>query len=760
VLEFEFHQGGIFLPKINLWLDAHEPRTGPERVFISHAHSDHIESHREVILSAPTARLMQARLPGARLERILQFHQQTAFEQEGAEYSITLLPAGHIFGSAMALIRSGTESLLYTGDFKLRSGLSAEPCEPQPADVLIMETTYGRPQYRFPPTAEVIAGIIRFCKQALDNDETPVLLGYSLGKSQELLCSLGDAHLPIMLHGTVYKLTRIYEQFGHCFPPYAAYESGKANGHVLLCPPSVAGSAMLRKLGRTRLAMLTGWAVDSNCRYRYGADAAFPLSDHADFPDLVEMVNKVRPRRIYTLHGFAADFAQHLRELGFDAQALSEEEQMNLQLESGCPPRKEAKRSIPASNISNESFAASGAADSLPFEQFSETSFAIASTSSKLQKVALLADYLRGIPGELLSAVVTWFTGTPFASSENKVMQLGWATIREALCAVGGISPEDFHHVYLKHSDLGETAFEILQHAAGHTRFSKLSLQQIRDAFARLQAARGPGAKLPLLVGLLQNCSALEAKFIVKILTSDLRIGLKEGLVEEAIARAFSVSVDEVRKANLLLGNAGETAVLASQQRLGAASIIPFRPVKFMLASPEPTAADVWGRMRSLAAERAQTAPNGAANTNGSSSAAPPVVLRLEDKYDGIRCQLHKTAERVALYSRDLKEISDSFPEITSAARKLSHDVILDGEILAMRGDEILPFSVLQRRLGRREPDLFMQEEFPIRFVAFDLLWIDGLTLLNEPLSLRWAKLLALQPLPAQFRFVEVSLAS
>src|SRR4051812_12893732 len=166
---------------------------------------------------------MQARLGGERLEQILPFGEGHRFHTSRIEYEITLLPAGHIFGSAMSLISAGGESLLYTGDFKLRRGLSAEACEPRHAETLIMETTYGRPQYRFPPTAEVIAGVVRFCKQALDHDETPVLLGYSLGKSQELLCSLGEARLPIMLHGSVFKLTHIYEQFGHCFPPYQAY---------------------------------------------------------------------------------------------------------------------------------------------------------------------------------------------------------------------------------------------------------------------------------------------------------------------------------------------------------------------------------------------------------------------------------------------------------------------------------------------------------------------------------------------------------
>ncbi len=254
----EFRAGSVHLPELGLWLDAHEPQTGPERVFVSHAHSDHIAAHREVILSAPTAKLMQARMAGTRCEHVLNFGESRRFEHEGTDCQMTLLPAGHIFGSAMSLIEAEGQTLLYTGDFKLRPGLSAEPCEPRRADILIMETTFGRPQYVFPPSQPVLQGVSRFCREALDNDETPVLLGYSLGKSQELLCGLGAAGLPLMLHGAVYKLTQVYEQLSHCFPQYERYEAARARGKVLLCPPHVANSAMLRHLGKTRTAILTG----------------------------------------------------------------------------------------------------------------------------------------------------------------------------------------------------------------------------------------------------------------------------------------------------------------------------------------------------------------------------------------------------------------------------------------------------------------------------------------------------------------------
>src|SRR5262245_59837684 len=273
---------------------------------------------------------MRARPGGERLEDIFDFGESRKLEWRGAEFTVTLLPAGHIFGSAMALVEAEGQTLLYTGDFKLRRSLSAEPCEPRRADVLIMETTYGRPQYAFPPAEDVLKGVQRFCREALANEETPVLLGYSLGKSQELLCGLADAGLPLMLHGAVFKLTQIYEQFGQCFTKYERYDSGSGRGKVLLGPPHVINSAMLRNIGKTRTAILTGWAVDPNCRYRYQSDAAFPLSDHADYPDLIELVKRVQPKKVYTVHGFAADFAHTLRELGFDAQALSEDEQLAL----------------------------------------------------------------------------------------------------------------------------------------------------------------------------------------------------------------------------------------------------------------------------------------------------------------------------------------------------------------------------------------------------------------------------------------------
>src|SRR5438105_4832822 len=316
---------GVYLPEQDLWLD---PWDAKRFAFISHAHSDHIAPHEEIIISEPTARLLQSRLPGRRIEHILPFGEQ----QTVHGIDVTLLPAGHIFGSAQCFLSLGDETLLYTGDFKLRPGKSAEQAQWRQADTLIMETTFGPPRYRFPPTEQVIDQMISFCRETIDAGNVPVLLGYSLGKAQEILCSLDGAGLTPMLHGSVYRMTQIYEQFGQSFCKYVRYNSNDVAGKVLICPPSANRSHMLEGISHKRVAMMSGWAVDPNAIHRYQVDAAFPLSDHADYDDLVRYVELVQPRRVLTLHGFAAAFARDLRARGVEAWALSEENQMELQL--------------------------------------------------------------------------------------------------------------------------------------------------------------------------------------------------------------------------------------------------------------------------------------------------------------------------------------------------------------------------------------------------------------------------------------------
>lgn len=742
-LSFRFHRGALHFPSLNLWLDAHEPIGPAETVFISHAHSDHTAPHARVLVSEPTGRLLRARLPGDRTEQVLPFGRTTPATEIGIGVpglALTLFPAGHILGSAMIRLELAGQSLLYTGDFKLRPGRSAEPCQPAPADVLVMETTYGRPHYAFPPTDEVVQAILRFCREAFDNDEVPVLLGYSLGKSQEILQGLHGAGLPVMLHEQVLRLTRVYEACGQRFPEYRPFDPAGAAGHVVLAPPGQSIPALRRRLGRCRLAMLTGWALDPGARFRYQADAVFPLSDHADFPDLVELVRQVGPRRVHTLHGFAADFAAHLRQLGLEASALSEPEQLQLLLgpspdvPAALGPGVNTLAEVPPSPIPP------GPADASPdpaapapaeaFGRFAATCAAIAAVRPKREKVRLLAGYLASVPGELVGAVTLWFCGTPFASSANKPLQVGWSLLQSAISEAAGVTRDRFHQAYLRHGETGETVAALFREAPRPAHRPRLPVSAMAGLFEDLHRAAGPAARLSRLAGVLRQASPEEGRFLVKILTGDLRIGLKEGLVEEAVAEAFGLPADAVRAAHQLAGDLGEVARLAQAGRLHEAGLVPLRPVKVMLASPEPDADALLARARAWAG-------------NAGGDPARPAVW-LEDKYDGIRCQLHKVGGLVRLFSRDLKDITGSFPELAGAAGSLPHDMVLDGEILAMDGERVLGFAELQKRLGRRGDDLFLGTEVPVRLVAFDLLWIDGESLLERPLRRRRERLGAL----------------
>lgn len=256
-------------------------------------------------------------------------------------------------------------------------------------------------------------------------------------------------------------------------------------------------------------------------------------------------------------------------------------------------------------------------------------------------------------------------------------------------------------------------------------------------------------AKAEVLQSRLRKLSATEGQYLVKILTGDLRIGLKEGLVEEAIANAFDASVDDVKDANMLLGDIGATASLAARNELGQAELSIFRPIKSMLASPEPTAEAIWARFT--------TGECDAAAERTTQRAVPTIFV--EDKFDGIRAQLHRNGERVEIFSRDLRRITDQFPDLAERARSFIVDVILDGEIVAFERGRKLTFFDLQKRLGRKSDgaDLFAAAaaDVPVVFIVFDILWRSGRSLLKTTLRERRALLRDLE-WPGQFQIAEV----
>jgi len=696
--------GSIYLPEIDLWCDAHQPVATS---FVSHAHFDHLARHQRVILSKGTQRLMAERLQGEREEIVLPYDSRYAFD---AETELRLYPAGHIFGSAMLYLKRAGESFLYTGDFKMRPGLSAEDCNPPRADVVVMETTFGLPRYVFPPVEKVLSDIIHFCRSALEDGEVPVLFAYSLGKSQEIMARLAGEKIPVMVHPSIHKITRIYEELGQTFPPYRSFTLTEMAGHVVLCPPQANQSAWLRKIKPRRTAIITGWALDPAVIYRYQCDAAFPLSDHADYEELLQFVEKVKPKQVFTVHGFVEEFARTLRGRGIEAWALGLPNQLEISLEQ--VNRRPLRVKSPAKIVSSAEGKMLSKNDLSAFAQVAEK---IKVTASKLEKVDLLKNYLSELSPEELGPAALSFTGRPFASCDARTLNCGWAIIKAALLAVSGMNEEDYRSIYQKYRDGGETAEAML---AGHASPEAWAISSLPSFFSNMAERCGPLHKQQLLQDRLSRLDPLTAKYLIKIITGDLRIGLKEGLVEEALAGAFQREPEAIREANMLSGDLGVTARAAREDTLQQVELRTFHPIHFMLASPEPTAEAIVARL------------------------GDPVWI--EEKYDGIRCQVHKSGDRVEFYSRELRRITAQFPDLVRQVKLIKADFIADGELIAWSQGRALPFAELQKRLGRKGDDFFLGSEVPLSLWFYDLLSYGGKSLLKLPLRERRAQLDAL----------------
>lgn len=323
------HNRGIQLPEVDLWLD---PPFSVERAFVSHAHSDHVGRHKLTICTELTRLLIEHRIGSSKNRRFILPRLLEPLDL--GDFVLVLLPAGHVVGSAMLHLtrKSDGATLLYTGDFKLRKGLTTEQAELRAADTLILETTFGLPRYRFPPTADVARRMREFVNTTISEGGLPVLMGYSLGKAQEILAALGASPHPVMVHDSIARITALVREHLPELPVHRALDASSAAGHALVLPPHVTRSEALLDVAHVRTAMVSGWALDASARYRYGVDEVFPLSDHADYPELLETVERVQPRLIYTVHGYTREFAADLRRRGSDARALGREEQLEMML--------------------------------------------------------------------------------------------------------------------------------------------------------------------------------------------------------------------------------------------------------------------------------------------------------------------------------------------------------------------------------------------------------------------------------------------
>lgn len=347
-------------------------------------------------------------------------------------------------------------------------------------------------------------------------------------------------------------------------------------------------------------------------------------------------------------------------------------------------------------------------------ERFAQTAEAVAATTKKLQKAALLGEYFEPLGDDDLARAARYFAGQQFALSDARTTNVGGSILSEAIVAATAVNPATLGPRYARWGDGGDVAFEIFVEQKPNNEAS-LTLEATADLLARLSTTRGTKAKTELLAKVLTKATPLEAKYLVKLLSGDLRIGLREGLVEDAIARAFKKPLAEVSMANMLRGDIGEAAVRARLGALHDVEMKLFHPLKFMLATPASDLSDIERTM--------------------------PDEFFVEDKFDGIRGQAHVQGGRVAIYSRTLDEISIRFPELHGPLRGLPTDAIIDGEIITARGAQILPFSDLQKRLGRKTVSDDLLASTPVVFVGWDLLYATGKVLINDPLQARRARL-------------------
>ena len=625
------YEKAVFLPECSLWLD---PSRARPFAFVSHAHADHFARHQRILCSSGTFRLIESRYGSRKSESgdvVLEFGE--SHEENG--FRFTVVPAGHIAGSAQILVEEldTGSSLVYTGDFKTRESLAAEKIEIQSADILIMETTYGIPRYCLPPTEEILSRLALFVQRTLDEGAIPVLQGYSLGKAQELIAAVHQ-RIPqarFQVHSAVEEMNKTARELGFPIPECELFDPKKRSpeGRVLIIPPNAKSA---RNLNNTRTAIATGWALGSGARYRYRASEIFPLSDHAGYDDLLDFVENVDPKVVYTLHGFAREFAADLRNLGREAWSLIGQNQMELDL--GVTPILGTKNSGENPVPSNGELA-----------ELTRVCEKIERAAEKDRKRKVLVKYLKGLAPDELESVCLHLSGRCFSES-NKRRGVSWHLTKRALQKAARLSEAEFRAVESSQTDHREIASIVLR---GKGKDKPASISEVRDFFCQLTACGEPGATVNLLSEWFRDRHHSESAFLVSLLSGELRIGLKEELFEEAIAEAFSCDIEKVRWMRCHGAYLGEIARLAKEERFDDWNFDPFRPL--ILLDPD-----------------------------GGDSVEK-----------GKRLQFHKSGTRFEWYDQDYQLLTKIHSDLNAAASGMGDDVILVGMISSgVEGDLFL----------------------------------------------------------------------
>jgi DNA ligase 1 len=409
------------------------------------------------------------------------------------------------------------------------------------------------------------------------------------------------------------------------------------------------------------------------------------------------------------------------------------------------------------------------------FAKLAELAEGLAKEAGKLKKRAAIAEALSAVQAvvpqsEDAGLFALYIAGTPFAEADSRKLNAGGALLSKPLLAVSGASDEALTAAYRRHGDMGAAAFDLLI-AAGGEKTPELTLAEVSDAFAGMAVAKTTAIRAALVEGLLRRATPLEAKYLLKLMLGDMRIGVKQSLVEEAIAVSAGASVEAVRRAVMLEADLSGAARRAFAGTLSEARMRLFHPLGFMLASPVEAAEEAVERFTEKQAKvpvakvkkprkskKTEEALRGAVEFDLETEAAVAVKAAesngveafLEDKYDGMRAQVHcgdaAQAGRVGIYSRNKEDVTESFPELEEAfaqvrpqADEVVSSLIFDGEILGWDFEQgrALPFAVLGQRIGRKRVSNEWRQQVPVVFMAFDLMFAGGELLLELPLRER-----------------------
>jgi ATP-dependent DNA ligase I len=402
-------------------------------------------------------------------------------------------------------------------------------------------------------------------------------------------------------------------------------------------------------------------------------------------------------------------------------------------------------------------------------EPWAELCERLAETTKKLEKRAWMAEYLRAVPVEAGALAALYLSGTPFPETDRRQLSVGGASLWRVVKELTQANDATMHEAYRRHGDMGAAAFDLLA-IKGGAKNATLTIEDAAESFSQMAAAKGTAPRQHMLHDLLGRATPLEAKYLIKLMSGDMRIGVKQAQVEEAIAVATDRELTAVRRAVMLLGDLSEVVRLAAADRLSEARMRLFHPLGFMLASPVDSVEQAMARfaeeVRAEQKGEGGAKPTPEAEGTGKQTVSPAVpasalveghvqpaltLAHIQDKFDGIRCQLHcgdpSQPGRVALFSRSRDDMTHSFPELTEAFGNVTEPLILDGEILAWNTNpaatqqRALPFKSLQNRIGRKRVTAAMREQTPVVFMAFDLLYRGDSLLLEQPLAMRRAVL-------------------